>query len=196
MNTIKALFIYPIFLLVWSLAPGDALRRDAKNWCRWRGVTFSLFEMCRMFTGDKAFRNLMYYRVGWCHRLLSWFLPGYDHFQIATPKGHIGGGLVIQHGFATIISAERIGENCKIYQQVTIGYNHRLEAPVLGNDVEVCCGAKIIGGVHVGDNVLIGANAVVVDDVPANSIVAGVPARVIGTLEKGKGIFDRTHNTN
>lgn len=194
MNAIRALCIYPIFLLVWKLAPGDTLRHDAENWSRWRRVSFSLFGMCRIFVADKAFRNLMYYRVGWSRRLLSWLLPGYDHLQIATPTGYIGGGLVIQHGFASIISAERIGENCKIYQQVTIGYNHRLEAPVLGNDVEVCCGAKIIGGVHVGDNVLIGANAVVVSDVPSDSIVAGVPARVIGTLEKGKGIFDRTRN--
>jgi serine O-acetyltransferase len=50
-------------------------------------------------------------------------------------------------------------------------------------NVEVCCGAKVLGGITVGDNVLIGANAVVVKDVPSNSVVAGVPARVIKRLD-------------
>ena len=91
--------------------------------------------------------------------------------------------MIIQHGFSTIVSAERIGKNCKIYQQVTIGYNHDLKAPVIGENVEICCGAKVIGGITVGDNVLVGANAVVVTDVPPNSVVAGVPARVIRKLD-------------
>jgi serine O-acetyltransferase len=54
---------------------------------------------------------------------------------------------------------------------------------VIGNNVEVCCGAKVIGGVTVGDNVLIGAGALVVKDVPANTVVGGVPATVIKTLD-------------
>lgn len=58
-----------------------------------------------------------------------------------------------------------------------------LKAPVIGDNVEVCCGAKVIGGITVGNNVLIGANAVVVKDVPPNCVVAGVPARVIRQLD-------------
>ena len=84
-----------------------------------------------------------------------------------------------------------MGKNCKIYQQVTIGYNHRLEAPVLGDNVEVCCGAKIIGGVRIGDNVLIGANSVVLKDIPSNCVVAGVPARIIRNLPENGDIFSR-----
>lgn len=122
--------------------------------------------------------------MGPYHILLSLLLPGYDHLQITTPTSNIGGGLIIQHGFATIISAKSIGKSCKIYQQVTIGYNHQLEAPILGNNVEVCCGAKIIGGVHIGDNVLIGANSVVINDIPSNCVVAGIPARIIRSLSK------------
>ena len=71
-----------------------------------------------------------------------------------------------------------MGANCKIYQQVTIGYNGE-KAPSLGNNVTVCCGAKVIGGVTIGDDVIIGANAVVVKDIPNHCIVVGVPAKII-----------------
>ena len=91
---------------------------------------------------------------------------------------NIGGGLLIQHGFATIIQAEKIGRNAKIFQQVTIGYNED-KRPVIGDNVEVCCGAKVIGGVHVGNNVTIGAQALVIKDVEDNVVVGGVPAKVI-----------------
>ena len=113
--------------------------------------------------------------------LSSWWLRGKTSLEIST--NDIGGGLLIQHGFSTIISAEKIGKNCKIYQQVTIGFDHDLQAPIIGDNVEVCCGAKVIGGITIGNNVLIGANAVVVKDIPSNSIVAGVPAKIIKQLD-------------
>lgn len=75
---------------------------------------------------------------------------------------------------------KKIGKNCHIYQQVTIGYNG-VQAPIIGNNVRICCGAKVIGGIRVGNNVVIGANAVVCKDVPDNVIVGGVPAKVIKT---------------
>lgn len=75
-----------------------------------------------------------------------------------------------------------MGEHCHVNQQVTIGYNGD-EAPIVGNNVLVTCGAKIIGGVTVGDNVKIGANAVVVKDVPSNVTVVGVPARIVNKVK-------------
>lgn len=79
---------------------------------------------------------------------------------------------MIQHGFSTIISAQRIGKNAHIYQQVTIGYNGE-KCPVIGDDVQVCCGAKVIGGITIGNNVTIGAQALVVKDVVDNCVVGG-----------------------
>lgn len=90
----------------------------------------------------------------------------------------IGEGLYIQHGFSTIISAKSIGKNCFINQQVTIGYEGD-KSPVIGDNVRICAGAKVIGGVHVGDGAIIGANAVVVKDIPSNTTAGGVPAKVI-----------------
>ena len=91
---------------------------------------------------------------------------------------HIGGGLYIQHGFSTIISAQSIGENCKVFQQVTIGYKG-LEQPVLEDNVSVTCGAKVLGGITMHRNSIAAAGAVVLHDVPENAIVGGVPAKII-----------------
>ena len=73
-----------------------------------------------------------------------------------------------------------IGKNCMIGQNVTIGGKSGwYEVPVIGDNVEISAGARIIGPVRIGNNVIIGANAVVVKDVPDNCIVAGVPAKII-----------------
>lgn len=187
-----ALLYYPLFCLLWLLCRDKSnFEADVNNWVKWRKITASRWSVYKLFISDKAFRNLFYFRAGPCRWLLSWLLPGYDHLQITTPTRNIGGGLIIQHGFSTIISAKKIGNNCKIYQQVTIGYNHRLEAPILGNNVEVCCGAKVIGGIHIGNNVLIGANSVVVNDVPSNCVVAGIPAKIIRYFPENGDIFSR-----
>lgn len=181
MNTFLAGIIYPIFSVVYYFARSrNRLNADMHRWCKWKNVKYSSFRVCQFFVSDKAFRNLFYYRSGPIRVLLSCFFRGYDHLQITTPSNHIEGGLIFQHGFSTIVSAEKIGKDCKIYQQVTIGYNHKLKAPIIGDKVEICCGAKIIGGIRIGNNVLIGANAVVIHDIPDNSVVAGVPAKVIG----------------
>lgn len=118
--------------------------------------------------------------------ILKFLVPPMPTLYIYTPS--IGGGLFIQHGFATIICAKSIGRHCHINQQVTIGYKGAL-APVLGDNVTVTCGAKILGGVKVEDNVVIGANAVVVKDVPANTIVAGVPAYII--RKNGEKVYEK-----
>jgi serine O-acetyltransferase len=91
----------------------------------------------------------------------------------------IGPGLFIQHGFATIISAEKIGRNCWINQQVTIGFSNDTDCPTIGDNVIIYAGAKIIGKVKIGDNSIVGANAVVVRDVPENCTVVGVPAYIV-----------------
>lgn len=97
----------------------------------------------------------------------------------------IGGGLFIQHGFATIICAQRIGEYCRINQQVTIGYRG-LECPILEDRVHISCGAKVLGGITMHRGSIAGANAVVVKDVPENTVVGGVPAKPIRTRREGE----------
>ena len=74
-----------------------------------------------------------------------------------------------------------MGENCQIYQQVTIGNNGGI--PTIGNNVEICAGAKVIGPITIGDDVVIGANSVVTKNIPSHSVVIGIPAKIIKTRD-------------
>jgi serine O-acetyltransferase len=90
-----------------------------------------------------------------------------------------GPGLVLIHATGVVINGQvRGGANVRIEHQVTIGAEGR-RSPVLGSDVFIGAGAKVLGAVTVGDGARIGANAVVVRDVPAHTTVVGVPARVV-----------------
>jgi len=84
------------------------------------------------------------------------------------------GGIVIS-GFA------RFGDNCVLRNGVTVGLRHvdHPTAPRIGNNVDIGSGAKVLGAITIGDNVVIGANAVVITDVPSDCIAAGIPARVL-----------------
>jgi serine O-acetyltransferase len=91
----------------------------------------------------------------------------------------LGRNFVIDHFGSIIVSGyARFGDNCRIRNRVVVGLR-RLEehfAPVIGNNVDIGAGAKLLGRITIGDNSIIGANAVVLDDVPENSIAIGVPA--------------------
>lgn len=95
----------------------------------------------------------------------------------------IAGGLQFFHyGCIIIAQSVCIGKNASIHQGVTIGRvfsGKYAGVPTLGDNVVVFAGAKLLGGIHIGDNAVIGANAVVTKDVPANCVVAGAPAKVI-----------------
>jgi serine O-acetyltransferase len=95
-------------------------------------------------------------------------------------NSRICGGLMIPHPNGIVIHpGSEIGPNCMILQQVTIGVAAADRAPCLGGNVLVGSGAKVLGGIRVGDNARIGANAVVLQDVPAGATAVGVPARII-----------------
>ena len=93
----------------------------------------------------------------------------------------VGRNFVIDHFGGIIISGyAKFGDNCRVRNGVVIGLRRIEEksAPIIGNNVDIGVGAKLLGPIRIGDNVEIGANAVVVCDVPDNSIAVGVPAVV------------------
>lgn len=102
---------------------------------------------------------------------------------ISVPaSADIGPGLYIGHFGQIIVHADtRAGRNLSLGQGVTLGTRGggSVGAPVIGDDVYIGVGAKILGPVHIGDGARIGANAVVLDDVPAGATAVGIPARVV-----------------
>ena len=99
------------------------------------------------------------------------------------PGATIGKGLVIDHGTGVVIGeTAEIGDNCTIYQGVTLGGTGKdvgKRHPTLGNNVMVGAGAKILGPLHIGDNTKIAANAVVLDEIPENCTAVGIPAKIV-----------------
>lgn len=101
------------------------------------------------------------------------------HVHYAT---EIGEGTILAYGGVGVIIHKDavIGKNCVIESNVTIGgRNNEPRVPIIGNNVFIGTGARILGDIHIGDNSIIGANSVVLYDVPANCSVAGVPAKIL-----------------
>ena len=146
--------------------------------------------------GAQGFWALLVYRFGrWrygvrpaplrkCFSLLYHLL--YKLVQILTGielpcEVQIGRNFVIDHFGGIVVSGyARFGDDCRIRNGVVVGLARVDDpvAPVIGNNVDIGAGAKVLGRITVGDNVVIGANAVVVRDVPADCIAVGVPAVV------------------
>ncbi len=142
----------------------------------------NLFSICYDLSLElllnKYFRTLFYFRTdGIFSKILRVFYPKQSTFIIDI-NTKIGGGLVLAHPYATILNAASIGNNVYVNHLVTLGEKDN-KKPTIGNNVELHANCTIIGGVNIGDNVIIGAGAVVVKDVPENTIAVGNPAQII-----------------
>ncbi|MCA4776699.1 serine acetyltransferase [Empedobacter stercoris] len=93
----------------------------------------------------------------------------------------LGKGVILKHnGLGVVIHPKAIiGDNTQIYQNVSIAGRNNRGTPIIGKNVFIGCGACILGGVKIGDNVSIGANSVVLNDIPDNAVVVGIPGKVI-----------------
>jgi len=91
----------------------------------------------------------------------------------------IGPGLYVAHPVGTVLMAKQIGANASFIHAVTLGMRNTHDFPTLGDAVFVGAGARILGGIAVGDRATIGANAVVIADVPPGRTAVGVPARLV-----------------
>jgi len=142
----------------------------------------------------------------WLHRVAHWFwnrgllfigrfISHMTRFLTGIeihPAARLGPGLFIDHGMGVVIGeTSEVGENVTIYQGVTLGgtsLERKKRHPTIGNNVIIGGGAKILGPFMVGDNSKIGSGSVVVKEIPPNSVVVGVPGRVI--YRDGKKVTD------
>lgn len=170
----------------WFVAPfidwnNEKVNRDIQRWksiCHIPGNDKKVIAC--LLNNYKEFRNLFIYRNTGRRFFIFWiklWFPPMDTLYLKTKE--IGGGLFIQHGFSCMVAAEKIGEDCWINQQVTIGFNGHGNAPIVGDNVYIFCGAKVLGEISIGDGAVIGANAVVVKNVEDGAVMGGVPAKRI-----------------
>ena len=137
------------------------------------------------------FWTRQFYLIGrWVSHLARW-LTGIE----IHPGAQIGPGFFIDHGMGVVIGeTAEIGEFVALYHGVTLGgvsWRKEKRHPTIGDHVVVGVGAKILGPITVGDHSRIGANSVVVKDVPPNSVVVGVPGRI--TSQDGKKVRESGH---
>ena len=144
-----------------------------------------------VFLTYSGFHALLIYRIAhwlWKHKIpilpriisqLTRWLTGVEIHPGAT----IGTGFFIDHGMGVVIGeTTEIGDYVTLFQGVTLGGTGKERGkrhPTLGSHVVVGAGAKVLGGIRIGDNVKVGANAVVLRSVPANSTVVGNPGRIV-----------------
>ena len=167
------------------------LYKDAKSIAERDPAARNVLEVILLYPGFKALRD---------HRIASFFLrhkmPLIARYVSQRssrktgieihPGATIGEGLFIDHGHGVVIGETAVvGDNCTLYHQVTLGGNgrerHSKRHPTVGNNVLIGAGAKILGPVTIGNNSMIGSGSVVLGDVPPNSTVTGIKARVIKT---------------
>ncbi len=130
----------------------------------------------------ETYRSLFYFRVGkpW----LKIFSKGTTNLEFYTNSDNIGWGLIIWHGFSTVINVNKMGKDCQIWQNVTIGNMGSGQdvdnKPIIGDRVCVCANSVVIGKINLADDVIVGAGTIVNKSITEKgAIIVGQPFRTI-----------------
>ncbi len=129
--------------------------------------------------------------------LLAYVLKQLNHVLTGADlawQAEVGPGLLLYHPTGVVIGPDVVvGRRCALQQGVTLGaarerglvVDGRVDSPVVGDDVSIGAGARVIGAITLGHGCTIGANAVVLEDVPAGALAVGVPARLVESRGRG-----------
>jgi serine O-acetyltransferase len=181
-----ALLSLPLLLPFLITSSRRIIREDAERWTEALGMRrqSDLSAILKLLGTYPEFRSLYFYRLRRGNAIGVVASLGFRvlfkpqaTLYLETPT--IEPGLFLQHAFSTIVSAKSIGRDCWINQQVTVGFKDGTHGPIIGDNVTINAGAKVLGPIRVGNNVIVGANAVVLKDVPDNCVVVGAPAYIV-----------------
>jgi len=170
----------------------SGLRDDIRTIFKRDPAARSVAEIIFSYPG---FHALLIHRVAhglWRSRMffLGRFVSHVGRFLTGIeihPGAQIGRAFFIDHGMGVVIGeTAEVGDNVTLYHAVTLGgttWEKGKRHPTIGSNVVIGAGAKILGPVHIGANTRIGANSVVLNDIPPNSIVVGIPGKVVFRVE-------------
>lgn len=180
----------------------NRLREDIKAVKDRDPAARSFLEIWLLYPGVKAIR--MHRKANFFYRHNMFFLARYISQRAARktgieihPAAKLGRRLVIDHGTGIVIGeTAEIGDDVLIYQGVTLGGTGKdigKRHPTIGNNVMISAGAKVLGPFKIGDNSRVAAGAVVLEEVPPNSTVVGIPARVVRQNGEKVPSLDQIH---
>lgn len=160
----------------------DNIREDWRTHeCKWSRHGFWILVIYRFGRWRYTIQpRLIRLPFSFLYKLLKFFSEMFLGAELPC-EAVIGRRLVIEHIGGIVVSGDAVfGDDCILRNDVTVGLRHRgiRGSPHIGSRVDIGAGAKLLGPIHIGDDCAIGANAVVLCDVPANSIAVGVPARI------------------
>lgn len=160
----------------------EDVRRNARQFMDGK-ESDGFFAFCFLMTFYTMFRNIFYARVGHRHHFYAKFLGFFAAKQPlldVSETSDIAGGLLVQHGYGTIVSPARMGRDCWVNQGVSIGHRTEVGQPIIEDNVRIAAGALVLGAIKIGRGATVAPGAVVLKHVPPYAIVMGNPARVIG----------------
>lgn len=169
----------------------DLLQMDACRWIRPEDVAdrseLTPLLLLKLLFRHPPLRAMAWFRLATLmHRRKVKLLPGVLQRRLLrlyglelVPGAKIGGGLYIAHPVGCVIVVESMGANISMMGSVTLGRREKLRWPTVGDNVFFGAGCRVLGPIDIGADATVGANAVVLTDVPPGAVAVGVPARVL-----------------
>jgi len=170
-------------IVAYFLFPGR-VRPDLPHWMEVITSPFpnsQFLAYCWYCVHLPEYRTLLYHRLGRMSCVLRLFAhPMPTCFLTGMLSRDIAPGLIIQHGHSMRLGASRVGRNLQIWHNVTVAKDRPGgQRPIIGDNVRIYTGSVVLGGITIGNNVVIGACTVVLKSVPDNCLVVGNPARIV-----------------
>lgn len=170
-------------------------KKDLKEWLSYERQSFGLkfpndlingvFQYQRLLRKTEYYRNC---RKDFIGKMIYWFYrvrleKESQRLGLSIPLNVFGKGLrIVHYGSVTVNKGCKVGKNCRIYNNTVLGTRGAGfggGCPTIGDNTFVGTNACILGGITIGNNVVVAAGAVVIDDVPDNATVAGIPAKIV-----------------